>query len=88
VIQHGPWHHVGMNMKRGTVICLDSQADPGWLPYFQPDAKYQPVIVRMILNRLMQLLYPLPVDALSAIYQQYSGDRLLNSKGEILQRVS
>lgn len=87
VIQQGPWHHVGMNMKRGTVLCLDASAAPGWLPYFQPDAKYQPVIVRMILKRLKQLTYPVSDDALSATYQQYSGDRLVNSKGEILHRV-
>jgi formylmethanofuran dehydrogenase subunit C len=86
VIVQGPWHHAGMNMKRGTVICLDTQAEPGWLPYFQPDAVFEPVIVRMILKQLGKRGYDIPVDA-SARYQHYSGDRLCGNKAEILQRM-
>ncbi len=87
VIQQGPWHRVGMNMKRGTIICLDPQAEPGWLPYFQPDAVFQPVIVRMILKRLKRRSSELLIEAISARYQQYSGDRLQSCKGEIFHRV-
>ncbi len=85
VIQQGPWHHVGMNMKRGTVLCLDALAEPGWLPYFQPDAVFEPVIVRMILKQLSRRNYDLPRNAVSGCYQQFSGDRLIDNKAEIFQ---
>jgi formylmethanofuran dehydrogenase subunit C len=85
VIEQGPWHHAGMHMKRGTILCLDAQAEPGWLPYFQPDAVFEPVIVRMILKQLRRDGHF--SNAMAARYQLYSGDRLHGNKAEILHRV-
>ena len=85
VIQQGPLRFPGLNMRRGTILLLDSQTNPDWLPYFQAEACFEPVIVRMILGRLVQLHYAVPRDAIHGTYQLYSGDHLVTGQGEILQ---
>lgn len=88
LVTQGPLVHPGLGMKRGTIICLDADAKPGWLPYYQPDCIYRPVILQMILGRLASLGFHLPPEARQARYQLYTGDRLTQGKGELFQRLA
>ncbi len=85
VVFHGPLITLGLSMKRGTILILDPNIEPTWLPYFQPDCVYRPVIVQILLGRLQTLGWPLPEGRRHGKYQLYTGDRLNGGKGEILQ---
>lgn len=87
VIQQGPLLQPGMSMKRGTIVCLDATTEPTWLPYFQPDCIFRPVILQILLGRLATLGFKAAADYRHSSYQLYSGDRLARGKAEIFQRV-
>lgn len=73
----------GLSMRRGTIISLDRHARPVCMPHFQPDCCYNPVVLRLIFRRLLELQYPVPEQAMDGLFQQYSGDRLTTGKGEL-----
>ena len=85
VVFRGPLPSPGLSMKRGTILILDPNIEPTWLPYYQPDCVYRPVIVQVLLGRLHALGWTLPEGSRHGRYQLYTGDRLNNGKGEILQ---
>jgi len=75
----------GLSMKRGTILILDPNIEPTWLPYYQPDCVYRPVFVQILLGRLQALGCKLPEGTRHGKYQLYTGDRLNSGKAEILQ---
>ena len=85
VVFRGPLPTPGLSMKRGTILILDPNVQPTWLPYYQPDCVYRPVFAQILLGRLQALGCTLPEGSRHGKYQLYTGDRLNGGKGEILQ---
>jgi len=83
VVLNGELKLPGISMRRGTIISLDRQTKLDCEPHFQPDCCYNPVVLRLILQRLLTLQYPISERAMDGIFQQYSGDRLTTGKGEL-----
>ncbi|MBL8823047.1 MAG: formylmethanofuran dehydrogenase subunit C [Planctomycetia bacterium] len=83
VVLNGSLQHPGISMRRGTIISLDRHTKPDCEPHFQPDCSYNPVVLRLIFQRLLSLQFPISEKAMDGIFQQYSGDRLTTGKGEL-----
>lgn len=83
VVLNGTLQLPGISMRRGTIISLDRHTKPDGEPHFQHDCCYNPVVLRLIFQRLLELHYPVPEKAMDGIFQQYSGDRLTTGKGEL-----
>jgi formylmethanofuran dehydrogenase subunit C len=83
VVVQGPLHHPGMQMKRGTIVLLESSPVAGCQSHLSAECVTEPVILRLIMKRLTQLGYPVPFDLPKATYRLYSGDHLLTGQGEL-----
>jgi formylmethanofuran dehydrogenase subunit C len=84
VIVQGPLANAGVNARRGSILGLDPQAEPSWVPRYQPDCVHRPVFVQVLLRHLQKQKYPIPPAAVSGPYRHYSGDRLNTGQAEIL----
>lgn len=81
-----PGKRTGAGLKRGSVV-LFGGAVP-LLPTFRYDCTYQPVFLRLYLQRLRAWGFPVQDELLHSTYQRFSGDLVALGKGEILCRRS
>jgi formylmethanofuran dehydrogenase subunit C len=89
VVCDGPLVQPGLEMKRGTILALSPTARHEIGPTFGRDCRGNPVIVRLIVKRLVELGLPIvaAAECLEALYDSYSGDRLGMGKGELFVRA-
>ncbi len=78
----------GAGMRRGTIGLFAGEAAPDMLPTFRLACRYEPVFLRLILQRLRSRGFPIPEGAGNAAYDRWCGDLLELGKGEILIRRS
>lgn len=81
-----PGIRCGAGMKRGTVGLLGtSNADI--LPTFKYACTYEPTFLKVYLQYLRNLGFPVPPETLTASYRRYCGDLLELGKGELLTKA-
>ena len=86
VIGHGPVDHPGLEMQRGTILCLDRRTRmTGGVAFIEEGRFEQLQTVRLILHRLGALGVAFDRAAMTGRFALYSGDRFELNKGELLQ---
>lgn len=78
----------GANMHRGTIVFFGTGAHPPILPTFKHSGMYRPNFLRVYLNHLRSIGFPVRDDCLEAQFERYCGDFLESGKGEILLRAA
>lgn len=81
-----PGIRCGAGMKRGTVGLLGTSS-PDILPTFKYACTYEPTFLKVYLQYLKNLGFPVPPETLSASYRRYCGDLLELGKGELLTKA-
>jgi len=71
----------GAGLKRGTIVAFQP---PTLLPTFQYDCVYKPAFLRLIMQYLRGLGWPIEDEYFNGYYRRYSGDLTALGKGEIL----
>ncbi len=74
----------GAGMKRGSIVAFGT-CEP-LLPTYYYETVYQPVFLRIYLNRLQEWGVPVSPEWAHGVYRRYSGDINMFGKGEILIR--
>jgi len=72
----------GAGMKRGSIVAFGTCAP--LLPTYRFESVFQPVFIRVFLNRLQQWGVPIDPKLAQGLFRRYSGDITRLGKGEIL----
>lgn len=78
--------HAGAGLKRGTIAWLGEGAMPQLLATYRRSVRTAPVFLKIYLEHLRRVGFPLPQGCLEAEYRRYCGDFLELGRGEILLR--
>ena len=78
--------HAGAGLKRGTIVWLGRGSPPQMLATYRRSVRTSPVFLRIYLEHLRRVGFPLPEGCTSAEYRRYCGDFLELGRGEILLR--
>lgn len=76
----------GAGLKRGTICWLGEGERPRILPTYQRSTRMSPVFLRVYVEHLRGLGFPVPEGCLESEYRRYCGDFLELGRGEILLR--
>ncbi|MFM7058051.1 MAG: formylmethanofuran dehydrogenase subunit C [Planctomycetota bacterium] len=74
----------GAGMRRGTLALLGTNP-PDLLPTFRYSAVLHPTALRLVLQRLQQLQFPVDPELYAARFELFRGDLVAGGKGEILR---
>ncbi|MBS3905638.1 MAG: formylmethanofuran dehydrogenase subunit C [Syntrophaceae bacterium] len=72
----------GAGMKRGSIVAFGA-CEP-LLPTYRFESVFQPVFIRVFVNRLRQWGLPVNIERTEGLFRRYSGDITALGKGEIL----
>ena len=71
----------GAGLKRGTIVTFQQ---PTLLPTYVYDCVYKPAFLRLVMQNLRSLGWPIQDEHVNGYYRRYSGDINALGKGEIL----
>lgn len=88
VLGRGPLDSPGLEMRRGTIICLDRAAAVAGAPGLAQESLFPATaapVLRLLLRCLAALGWPVDPAAMEGVYALWSGDRFELAKGEVWQ---